>query len=233
MAANPLKYRLKYVGGPTIESVRYLHVKDGVNDRTFYTETVAEIEAMTFTSNGNAQDIVIESVPLFVAEIITNPTINSVTGHLSTHRDNWVDWKSHFSFGDYYGSTPIFNVRLGGQFHVRDGNYHTLNGIYRGLRNVKSWDKGLFKDYFNGTDGDQNIVGLKETFKDNTALTDLQVGLLQFLPHLESIYQCWMNTGITELRSGVFAYQNKIAETEGAFENTPITSIPARLIAIG
>ena len=80
MAANPLKYRLKYVGGPTIESVRYLHIKDGTNDRTFYTETVAEIEAMTFISNGNAQDIVIESVPLFVAEIITNPTINSVTG---------------------------------------------------------------------------------------------------------------------------------------------------------
>lgn len=233
MAANPLRYRLKYVGGPAIESVRYLHVKDGTNDRTFWTETVAEIEAITFESNGSPQDIIIESVPLFVAEIITNPTISSVTGHLSTHRDNWVNWNSHFSFGDYYGSTPVFNVRLGGQFHVRDGNFHTLNGIYRGFRNINTWDKNTFRDYLKGTDGDQPIVGLKETFKDNTSLNDIQVGTLQFLPYIESIYQCWMNTNITEIKSGVFAYQTNIMETEGAFENTPISTLPSRLIAIG
>lgn len=233
MASNPLRYRLKYVGGPEIESVRYLRIKDGTNDRTFWTETVSEIEAMTFESNGSPQDIVIQSVPLFVVELITNPTINSVEGHLSTHRDNWVDWRSHFSFGDYYGSTPVFNVRLGGQFHVRDGEFHTLNGIYRGFTKISKWDKFLFKDYLKGTDGDQPIVGLVETFKDNRVLNTIETGMMQYIPHVESIRECWMNTNVSSLTTGTFAYQSNLRDTYSAFENTPINNIVSRVVVVG
>lgn len=238
MTTNPIRYRLKYVGGPQISTVRFLHVKDSTNDRYFYDETVAEVEAITFETTGSAQDIVIESLPLFVVQFVTNPTINSVRGQLSTHKDNWVDWKTHFSFGDYYGKSPIFDVRLGGVFHVKDGNFATLNGIYRGFTNITNWDKLIFRDYKDGSilneiNHSVPIVGLVETFKDNTKLNDILVGTLQYLPHIESIRMCWMNTALNDLKTGVFAYQNKLMDIYQAFNGTNIDNLPPRVIAIG
>ena len=233
MATTPLRYRLKYVGGPTISSVRYLHVKDGTNDRFFYDETVAEVEAIVFESDGNVQDIVIESVPLFVVQVVTNPDITSVTGHLSTHRDNWIDWKSKFSFGDYYGSSPIFNVRLGGQFHVRDGNFHTLNGIYKGFRNVKSWNRDMFKDYIGGTDGDAPIVATVSTFEDNSAVTFVDQGLLRFFPYLESVRRCWANnTSLSTAGDTLFAHSAYLRDYTEAFLNCPIAPLSSRFVPL-
>lgn len=233
MASNPLRYRLKYVGGPSITSVRYLHVKDGTNDRYFYEETVQEVENIVFESNGNVQDIVIESVPLFVVQLVTNPTITSVAGHLSTHRDNWVDWSSRFSFGDYYGSSPIFNVRLGGQFHVRDGNHHTLNGIYKGFVNIKSWDRDLFKDYLKGTDGDSPIVGLVSTFEGNSSVTHVDQGLIRFLPNLQSVRRCWAeNTSLTSAGSTLFAHAASLRDYAEAFLHCPLVLDSSRFVPV-
>lgn len=228
---QPVTYKLKYVGGPTIDSVRYLHVKDNLNDYYFYDETIDEIESYIFTSDGAVQDIVIESVPLFAVIFTSEKDINSVNGHLSTFRDNWV--KNGFSFGTYYGESPVFNVRLGGTFHSRDNNFHTLNYIFSDFPKISTWSKTIFRDYVDGTDGTSEIVGLKCTFKNNTILSELPVGQLQYLPYLESIRECWMNTNISELKSGVFGYQTNMMDTYGAFENTPMGTIPSRLIAIG
>ena len=233
MAANPLKYRLKYVGGVPMTNVKFLHIKDGTNDRVFTTETVAEVEAITFTSNGDPQDITLESMGLFVIEFITNPTITNVTGHLSTYKDNWVDANKHFSFGDYYGSTSTISISLGGAFHIRDGNFHTLNEIFRDFSKIKVWDANLFRDYKNGNDlSGTPIVGLKQTFKNNSALNDIPLAMMQYLPHLETIRECWMNTSLTTIRPNQFAYQNKIRDAFDAFANCKITNLPPRVIAI-
>lgn len=227
------KYKLKYVGGPVLDKVRYLHVKDSNNDRYFYNESISTVESTIFECN-NTNSIVIESVPLFTVVILENSaTIQEVTGHLSTHRDNWVDWSSRFSFGQYYSDAKVFNIKLGGQFYVKDGEFYTLNGLFKGMKHITQYDKFLFKDYIGGTvDGTNPIVGLIETFADNTSLSSIDPGMMQYLPRVESIRMTWMNTSISAIHPSTFTSNNSIRDTYKAFANTKIPKLDSNIIAI-
>lgn len=235
---DSVRYKLKYVGGAPLNSVKYIHIKDGTNDMTFYDEPVSYIESMTFEAGRDSLNVIIESIALFMPIFVSQITMNSVTGHLSTHRDTYVNYSEgsadNFSFGTYFGETPVFNVRLGGVFHVKDGTYHTFNQLFKDMRNIPVWDKLLFIDYKGGRDAKSNIVGMKETFMNNTSLTDIVPGTLQYLPYLESIRRCWYNdTSLTALKDGVFSLNANLLDTYEAFANTNITSLPPRFIAIG
>ncbi len=239
LANDTVRYKLKYVGGAPITNVRYIHIKDGTNDLTFFDQTVADIEGRTFVAGASTLNVVIESVPLFVPIFVSQITMNSVTGHLSTHRDNYVKYvegsSSNFSFGTYFGESPVFNVRLGGQFHVKDGEFHTFNALYKGMRNITSWSKTLFIDYYKGTtDGTTPIVGLKETFMDNSSLIEIVPGMLQYIPAIQSIRRCWANnTSLAEVKDGVFSTSPDLVDGYEAFMNTKVSKLPPRFIAIG
>lgn len=231
---EPLKYKLKYVGGPVINNARYIHLVNKTIDNKFFTETIADVQSKVFTSDTTQQDIIIESVPFIVVEILSNVTLNSVTGHLSTHDDNWVDWKDKFSFGQYYGNARSFDIRLGGQFYVKDGAFCTLNGLFKGMKYITSYREDLFADYFDGSLGttNSNVVGLVETFADNPSLTEIKPGMLQYLPYLESIRMAWMNTSISYIHPSTFANNNNIRDTYKAFANTKIPKLDSNIIAI-
>ena len=236
---DTVRYKLKYVGGSNESTVLYIHIKDGTNDLTFYNESITDIESRVFEAGADTLNVIIESVLLFMPVFISQLSINSVEGHLSTYKKTYVNWvegsPDNFSFGKYFGESPVFNVRLGGMFHVLEGDYHTLNGIYKDMVNIRSWDKLIFRDYKNGRDGTgKNIIGLKETFMNNDALLEIVPGTLQYLPYVESIRRCWANdVNISELRDGTFTMNAYLRDAYEAFLNTRITVIPPRLITIG
>lgn len=235
---DSVRYKLKYVGGSNESTILYIHIKDGTNDLTFYNESITDIESRVFEAGADTLNVVIESVLLFMPVFISQLSINSVEGHLSTYRKTYVNWvegsPDNFSFGKYFGESPVFNVRLGGVFHVLDNGYHTLNGIYKDMTKIRSWDKLIFRDYKNGRDGTgSSILGLKETFMNNHSLVEIIPGTLQYLQYIESIRRCWANDGnIPELKDGTFTMNAYLRDAYEAFLNTRITKIPPRLIAI-
>lgn len=227
-------FNLKYVGAPAISTARYIELRIGDNIQKWYGDNLNSILSKDFTIPSNVNRLSIYSVPLILPLTKTNPyTVTSVTGHLSTHRDNYVNWSDKFNFGTYFADATTFDVKLGGQFYVLDGEFHTLNGIFKGMRNITTYSRTLFREYVNGTDGYKPIVGLIETFADNTSLNDIDPGMLQYIPYVESIRRTWYNTGLEEIREGVFASSNNIRDAYQAFGNTKVSKLPSTLIAIG
>lgn len=230
-------YRIKYVGGDKSlldKPVQYLKLKDGVNDRLFIKETMKEIEAMEFEVPGESlNNISVYSVPVVVIEPLANITPENVKLKMARNESTWLDWNDKVSFGDYYGLVATADVKLLDTFHVKDGEFYTLNGIFCNFMYVTEWNK-LFADYKNGSIKGNPIVGMKATFKNNYNLTGISPGLLQPLEHIQAFDECWMNgDSITSVSNSIFTYQKNIRSMVSAFEGTGITKIPSRFISIG
>ncbi len=225
---------LKYVGAVHLDNVRYAEVTVGSSSNTYYTETIDQLQSIDITIPAGTTKVSICSVPLLMPVKKSGDfVVNGVNSHLSTHRDNYVDWNSRFSFGQYFGDAKVFNIRLGGQFYVKDGEFYTLNGIFKGMKYITSYPRNLFIDYKGGTvDGVNKIVGIIETFADNTALNDIDVGMLQYISGIESIRRAWYNTALTEIKPGTFASCNTIRDVYEAFGNTKVNKLPTRLLVI-
>lgn len=225
---------LKYVGAVQLDNIRYAEVTVGSSSNTYYTETIDQLQSIDITIPAGTTKVSICSVPLLMPVKKSGDfIINGVNSHLSTHIDNYVDWNSRFSFGQYFGDVKVFNIRLGGQFYVKDGEFYTLNGIFKGMKYITSYPRNLFIDYKGGTvDGVNKVVGIIETFADNTALSDIDVGMLQYISGIESIRRAWYNTALTEIKPGTFASCNTIRDVYEAFSNTKVNKLPTRLLVI-
>lgn len=225
---------LKYVGGVTLPNIRYAEIVVGDNHNVYHGETVDQIQSMNISVPAGTTKVSIYSVPLLMPVKKSGDfLVNGVNAHLSTHRDNWVDWSTRFSFGQYFGDARTFNIRLGGQFYVKDNGFCTLNGIFKGMKHIQSYPRDIFIDYKGGTvDGTNKIVGIIETFADNISLNDIDVGMLQYISGIESIRRTWYNTALTSIKEGTFASCYTIRDTYEAFGNTRINKLPSKLIMI-
>lgn len=226
--------KMKFVGDSSITQARYVYVGIGSTPaQQFLNTNITDIVSKEFSVPAGTTSLVIHSSPLILPILHSGDmAISGVACHLGTHQDNYVNWSDQFDFGTYFGEAKTFTIRLGGQFHVRDGGFHTLNGLFRGMKYITSYPRDLFIDYKGGTDGTQKIVGLISTFENNKSLESIDIGMLQYIPYVESIKRGWAGTNIRTINPNTFASCENIRDTSEAFKNTPIVNVPSRLVAI-
>lgn len=221
---DELRYRLKYVGAEPLEKVGYLRITDGTNDLTFFNEELAEIENKTFIASTGTIDIKIVSLPLFMPVIVSNVTANpAVSGHLSTWEKNYAN--EGFSFGTYFPECINFNIELNGCFYIKDANGNaTFNGLCKGMKNIVQHNVHMFDEYIYGRAGNNNttqkyIVGLNETFMDNTALTTLELGQFRTLSQVLTCIRTYKGCpNIVEVPRGYWSVQQSVTDWTDVFD---------------